>query len=205
MDLTEWADPEEILNEDRKRKAEEPAEGEPDAKNPFEDASEGRVTIVEASILDSKEQYIAHPCNSITSDARGLTLEIFEKFPFANNWAKRSKTNASRRGSIDVHKSDKGPSIINMYSQHFPGPGKFDDHTENRKKWFQNCLDKISEIADLKSIAFPFLMNTGTGTWKDYKDMLDEFARENPKVSVFLYKSMEEKRQNTTPTSRGRF
>lgn len=75
-----------------------------------------------------------------------------------------------------------------MNAQIFPGGGKrfahsfeknFDD-PESRKVYFEICLKLISQIPNLESIAFPYMIGCGLarGDWSSYLKMLENFESE---------------------------
>lgn len=68
-----------------------------------------------------------------------------------------------------------------MFSQRYPGkPNGTDDTYEMRKKWFQECLGRISlKFKNLKSIAFPYGIGCGLaqGIWREYEAMIVDFAK----------------------------
>lgn len=49
------------------------------------------IKIVEGNLLDSKEQYIGHQCNCVTSHAKTLAEQIFKKYPYADTYKKGFK------------------------------------------------------------------------------------------------------------------
>lgn len=77
------------------------------------------------------------------------------------------------------------------YAQFFGGSAKYKtDSKALRIKWFQSCLDKISEIANLQSVAFPYKIgcNLGGGDWETYALMIDKFAQKISPKEVFVIK-----------------
>ncbi len=154
-----------------------------------------RLNIVEENIFNLDVQYIAHQCNCLTSHSAGFAKEVFEHFPEANIYKGRStqtKWNTLPKEQQPNQIIVKG-KVINMMSQVFPGKPKYDtgiDSREKRKEYFKNCLDQISRIKDIKSIAFPYgiACNMGGGKWEDYLAMLENFAQKNPKIKVFVVK-----------------
>jgi O-acetyl-ADP-ribose deacetylase (regulator of RNase III) len=147
-----------------------------------------QIQIIKGDILDSKDQYIAQQCNSVTDTYKGLSKSILQKYPWANFYSeKRALGNISIKG--DEEKNQR--LIIGMVAQRYPGRPKYlNDSEELRIQWFQECLNKISKIDGLKSISFPFNIGCGLagGNWKVYKKMLEEFALKLPGVQVNLYK-----------------
>jgi len=149
--------------------------------------------VIEGDLLDSPEQYIAHQCNCLTQRSTGLAKKIFDKFPYANIYKDRTKPDIMKEIVICGNGDDKR-YVINMLSQYYPGVTKYPqsnlDGTEVRKKAFKVCLQKISQIANLQSIAFPYKIgcNLAGGKWEVYRKMIKQFAEENTNVSVRIYK-----------------
>jgi len=139
---------------------------------------------IQGDLFDSKEQYIVHQCNcKSTGDAAGLAASIFEKYPEANVYLNRQTP--SDPGTIEVW-----GKVIALYGQKYPGRASQGyDTAMNREAWFINGLQRISEIPDIRSIAFPFNIGCGLagGNWKEYKTMISDFAKDNPSVKVVIY------------------
>ena len=121
------------------------------------------INIIEGDLLESKEQYICHACNCVSYGAAGLAYALFNKFPYSNIYHERKCV--SEPGTISVHgDGEENRYIINMFSQYFPGKSnKFNqkDTDKIRKNYFMSCLEQISKIENINSIAFPF--NIGCG------------------------------------------
>lgn len=109
------------------------------------------VTIIQGNLLNAKEEYIAHQCNCVSTDAKALAKDIFEKFPSANTY------HLTRiPGTISFH-----DRIINMYAQYYPTFAKYNnDNSSKRQAWFIQCLDEIAKY-DINNIAMPY--NIGCG------------------------------------------
>ena len=72
-----------------------------------------------------------------------------------------------------------------MNAQYNKGkPNDYDETYDDRLFWFQQCLNEISSIKDLKSIAFPYLIGCGMagGEWNDYLEIIQNFANQIPEV-----------------------
>ena len=128
--------------------------------------SQVEVEIVEGDILTSKDCYILHLCNCVSSGTGDLAETIFRKFPEANTYHSQGSSGCYHApGTIDV----KG-RIINCYLQLLPIGS--DDPTENnpntdtdaiRLKWFEDCLSKVEgELQSQRNIhlAFPLPIRT---------------------------------------------
>ena len=115
------------------------------------------LTEIKGNILLSKENYIAHQCNCVTNKPKGLSEQIFKKYPYSNTYKNREIH--SIPGTIDICQN-----IINMYAQYYPSIGKYKNDTNNmRIQWFKDCLEKIKDISDIqnKSIAMPYKIGCG--------------------------------------------
>lgn len=148
-------------------------------------------TII-GDLLESDAKYICHQCNCVSKGAAGLAFYLFDKFPYANVYERR--TEPSNLGTIEICGDGKEQRyVINMFSQYYPGhalrwPDSSKDGVQAREKLFQECLDKISEIQDLDSIGFPYKIgcNLGGGTWEHYRTMIEQFGN-NVDAKVFIY------------------
>lgn len=145
---------------------------------------------VKGSLLEAKDDYIAHQCNCITTDAAGLAKLVFEKYPYANTYLKRQGGRRDNPGTIQICgpvAAGDGPVVINMLAQKYPG--KTDYPTSARLVWFQSCLKQMAQLPGCKSIGFPFGIgcNMAGGDWPSYHEMLLRFAQDNPHIQVTLY------------------
>lgn len=153
------------------------------------------LTIVNGDLLEATEDYIVHQCNCVTNHSKHLAKSVFDAFPYANTYKNRSKdpTTHHTPGTIDV----KGDGInqryiINAYAQYYPSKSKYsNDSYEKRLQWFEECLQKISQIKDIrkKSIALPYNIGCGSagGNWETYCEVIKDFANKE-KIHVTLYK-----------------
>lgn len=156
---------------------------------------------VTGNILDAEDDLICHQCNCVTTDAAGLAAAIFEKFPYADVYSSREKTDGSKNennwllrtddrsvpGTIEVRGDGiMERRVVAMYAQFFPGRPKpstppvmtISDSEEKRLQFFQSCLDAIAKVPDVKSIAFPWQIGCGLarGDWEKYSALLHEFS-----------------------------
>lgn len=150
------------------------------------------ITLVVGDLLESSEQFIAHQANCVSSTAAGLAASIFEKYPYADVYTNRSTH--SKMGEIEI--SGDGLTqrqVISLYSQYYPGAVKYSngiDSVKARQEAFSDCLDKITNLPHLKSIAFPFQIGCGLagGDWEWYSSALMKFSENLPiDTQVFLY------------------
>lgn len=142
------------------------------------------LTEIKGDILLAKETYIAHQCNCVTNKAKGLSKQIFKKFPYADSYTNRQ--NYSNPGTIEVFNN-----VINMYAQFYPSKAKYkNDSKELRIEFFENCLKEISLIPGIhyKSIAMPYKIGCGLagGDWPTYKKILEDFCI-NEDITIVLY------------------
>ena len=165
------------------------------------------MTILEIktkTILNADEKYIAHQCNCNTIKPHGLSQSLFSKYKYANIYEKRKKkgpnstTQPDTPGTVIISKSplfpDSNKIILNLLAQWLPSkPGKFnkyypntyEDTYENRKMWFQDCINNIDNMNLNEPVAIPYRIGCGLagGNWKDYNAMLD-----NANTNFIVYK-----------------
>lgn len=158
------------------------------------------VKIVEGDILEAKEQYICHQCNCITTYAAGLAKQIFARFPYSDDYKGRIFNEQINQyddllGQIRIHGDGKDYRfVINMFAQLYPGTPKFPtsakDGSAARERYFQLCLDKISAISGLTSIAFPFKIgcNLAGGNWENYQRMIEGFSDKMHNIETIIYR-----------------
>lgn len=155
------------------------------------------INIINDTIFNSKEKYIAQQCNCLTKRAAHLSLDIFTKYPYANIYKDRIIDNhIDKPGNIIIRGNGKDKRyIINMLGQYYPGIVKYPnsklDGFKARTDYFFSCLQKISEIDNLKSIAFPYGIGCGAagGDWELYYKLINkfyEFVKE--KADVYIYR-----------------
>ncbi len=155
--------------------------------------------IITGNLLEATEQYIAHQCNCISDYAAGLAGAIFEKFPYSDCYSDRSHYDVP--GTIQICGNGQDQRyVINMFAQYYPGHPKYltsrKDGTLAREAFFSLCLDEISQIQNLESIAFPWHIgcNLGGGTWVNYLNMLTIFENtvKDSGVNVKIYRRPED-------------
>ena len=155
------------------------------------------IEIINGSIEFSKEKYIAHQTNCVTSGrASGVAATIFALYPWADCYRNRGNYRSELgtidiRGCVDDFVDER--YVINMHAQYYPGryglPNEYDSETA-RVNAFIDCLDQIKLIDNLTSIAFPARIGCGLagGNWKTYYDLLETFDyMMRGKVAVKLY------------------
>jgi O-acetyl-ADP-ribose deacetylase (regulator of RNase III) len=159
------------------------------------------IEIIKGDLLEAKEKFIAHQCNSISNQAGGLAHYLFKKFPYANIYKNRPYPYVANRSNFPGHCVIKGDGIknrfvINMLAQYYPGSPptakSILDGFEVRESYFNRCLIEISRMENIESIAFPKFVGCGLagGNWDNYFRMLKSFEiRMNidQKVRVVIY------------------
>lgn len=150
-----------------------------------------KIKYITDDIIKSKEKYIVHQTNCVTTYGKGLSELIFTKYPYADIYTKRKDKNTTDTpGKIIIRGNGTSERyIINLMGQYYPGkPTKELDTYKSRKKWFKDCLDDLLKIDKLESIAFPYKIGCGLagGVWSEYLEMLEEFADET-EAKVYIY------------------
>jgi O-acetyl-ADP-ribose deacetylase (regulator of RNase III) len=144
---------------------------------------------IQRDLLEADTTYICHQCNCVTSIGKGLSADLFKKFPYANIYTERKSKDVS--GHIVIKGNGKDQRfVINMLAQLYPGPAKFsNDSKEKRLVWFQNCLEEMEQLPKGSSFGFPDQIGCGLagGDWEDYLELLQKFQKKNS-VNVFIYK-----------------
>lgn len=137
--------------------------------------------MIQGDLLDYGETHlICHQCNCVTPRPKGLAAAIFAKYPSANTYGSKRMP-----GTIDII----GP-VVNMYAQITPSRAKTGrDSAAARLEYFASCLRQLDEHADAAAkFAFPFKIGCGLagGDWRDYFDLISEFARRREVIIVKL-------------------
>ena len=138
--------------------------------------------IIYGNILDYiNTHYIAHQCNCITQNAKGLAEVIYKKYPNANIY---NDDTERMLGTIIVREK-----VINMIAQYTPGFPKSNNIKKQRENAFKQCLDEIVLMfPEGIPIAFPYLIGCGLagGNWEIYKSMIETFAKTNSKFEIII-------------------
>ena len=144
--------------------------------------------IFSSDLLESVAQIIAQQCNCTSKKSKGLATIIAKKFPYADFYSTRSSPSIPGTIKLAGNKKKGGRFVIAMFAQYDPGKSKSSgqDTIKQREAWFQKCLEKISKIKGLKSIAFPYGIGCGLagGEWKRYKSMLLEWGETIPHIQI---------------------
>ncbi len=109
--------------------------------------------------LTTTAKYICNLCDCISIGNKGdpWVLQIFKQFPYANVYTDRVATQKDTPGQLQ-NKGDgkKNRSILNLFTQFYPGLPKYpNDNIGKRLEWLSLCLDKLLEIPNAESFAFP--------------------------------------------------
>ena len=161
--------------------------------------------IITGNIFESDAKYLCHQCNCVTNRAAHLAYDVFKKYPYADIYTSRKTPDSP--GEIIIRGDGVNQRfVIAMLGQFYPGYPKFPnsnrDGTKTREKYFQECLDKISQIKDLASLAFPWKIGCGAagGCWDDYYKMIENFS-DNIDAKVYIYRLSDN--LSTTPALKG--
>lgn len=156
------------------------------------------INHIEGNLLESEEKYICHQCNCVSRKSAHLAYDIFKKFPYSNVYSHRIYPHKPLKGEEAGDIIIRGNGIDHRYvialmGQQFPGSPKYPNSKLDgylaRKNYFHSCLDKISKIEELESIAFPWGIGCGAagGNWDEYLNMIEEFSN-CVSAKVFMYK-----------------
>ena len=151
---------------------------------------------INGDLLNATEDFVAHQCNCMSTNAKTLAQQLFIKYPYANTYKNRIKGNKNTYnipGTMEIFGNgiDKR-FIINIYSQYYPSIAKYNNDTTNKRlEWFVNCLNEITKINDIqnKTIAMPYNIGCGAagGDWNIYHKIIEDFANKE-KINITLYK-----------------
>jgi len=141
-------------------------------------------TVVTGDLLESDAKYIVHQCNCVTWNAAHLAKTVFRRFPYADIYNPRRGTERhDEPGTIIIRGDGEAERlVIAVLGQYYPGspryPNSAKDGSQARQRYFQSGLDKIAELPDLHSVAFPWGIGCGAagGDWPTYHQMIDKLA-----------------------------
>jgi O-acetyl-ADP-ribose deacetylase (regulator of RNase III) len=141
--------------------------------------------IVNADLLTSDTDYIAHQCNSSHNRNFGLSSVISKMYPKANIYNGKYEALNRIPGTIIIR--DK---VIAMIAQVSQGKPKKPETKLSRQQLFQSCLDEIAKIPNIKSIAFPYCIGCGLagGDWDKYLTMISNWCVVNSHINVKIYR-----------------
>lgn len=154
--------------------------------------------IVTGDLFEATEKYICHQCNAVTNRAAHLAKAMFEKFPWADIYTERSYPfvpgPTELPGNIVIRGNGNDQRfVIAIIGQYYPGSPRYPDSTRDgfvaRRNAFQQCLEKISQLPYLTSIAFPWQIGCGAagGDWQLYYQIIRNFE-EKVETPVKIYR-----------------
>lgn len=176
--------------------------------NPMEPPN---LSIVTGDLLDAPEQYLCHQCNCVTRRGKHLSHAVFQRFPHADIYRRRAQGQRDQPGTIVVAGDGAagGRRVINLLAQLYPGKffqvrsfvwiraayfylnqAPHASPMTRRAGWFASCSQRVRELPDLQSVAFPYGIGCGAagGDWPLYLKMLTDFARLVPETRVVVYR-----------------
>ena len=156
---------------------------------------------IQGDLFESKEKYIVHQCNCVTTRAAHLAADVFRRFPYADvytcrdpNMQKRAVFDNENKQIQPEYYSDKPGNIIvrgngadqryviAILGQFYPGRPRYSDSrldgVKARQSYFHQGLWKIAQVEGLESVAFPRGIGCGAagGDWSFYRKMIKKFA-----------------------------
>jgi uracil-DNA glycosylase len=96
-------------------------------------------------------------CTSIGNKGDDLVKNVFIKFPYSNCYIDRISTRKPTLGTINIKGDGKeNRYVVNFFDKFYPGTSKYpNDNVSKRLEWFVECLEKMLDIDDVISVAFP--------------------------------------------------
>jgi hypothetical protein len=153
------------------------------------------IDIVSGDLFDAEEKYLCHQCNCVTNRAAHLARAVFERYPHADIYSGRVEHDKPGRIIVRGNGQDQR-YIVNMLGQYYPGKPRYPlsglDGAAIRERYFHQCLLRIAQIKELKSVAFPWKIGCGSagGVWEHYLATLTNFAHyveqeQDAKVKIY--------------------
>ena len=162
---------------------------------------------------------ICHQVNCLTVKSHGLSAQIAKQYPWANVYQSRISMNGRNLattntrgtpGKVKMFNKTNYPSVACLHAQWDYGCTNrlrkrnippYNDTTENRESWFQQCLDELGFLR-YQTIAFPHKIGCGLagGNWSNYLSMIKIFAYQYDKKIIIVVP-----RKTCTDMSRGNF
>ena len=127
--------------------------------------------------------YLAHQCNCITRDAKGLARDVFNKFPKANIYQNRCFERYIPGTIIVVD------NIINIFGQREPGRPIYNgDLSKDRLNAFRNALVVIASEIKEGTVLFPYKIGCGYGggVWEEYFTELQQFSEVAQHLNIVI-------------------
>lgn len=146
-------------------------------------------------ILKSDIKYIAHQINCVTTTAKGLSEQIFKRYPNTNRYINKSRRVGGETYFDFTNKEDK--IIFHLAGQINPGKPRssYPDRYEDRLNYFKKCILSLEDLVEYLKveykikeeiiIGFPYGIGCGLagGNWDDYNKILEE-----SKLKIILFK-----------------
>lgn len=159
--------------------------------------------IVKGDILTAQNGYILQQLNCVGDHPAGFSYILEKAYPGSCPYMSRQQPDTP--GTISLFDTKKGITIINMFSQYYPGyhnTSNFDTE-EMRQGWFKECLMKILNVMPRRqptpiNVLVPYKIGCclGGGNWDAYKNMLSEFEstamRQNVNLQITIYNNRPE-------------
>jgi hypothetical protein len=143
--------------------------------------------IIKGNLLNTKDSIIVQQCNCVTVKAHGLSFDIASKFPYADIYAKRSKSSPNfstmeSRGIpgtciISKPMSTIGPIVASLMGQITPGkPGQWCkvynvdpnlDDAKHRLEYFKSAMEEL--------LTFRIGCGLASGNWPTYFKVIQNF------------------------------
>lgn len=154
---------------------------------------------VEGDLFESKEKYIVHQANCVTTRAAHLAYYMFKRFPYSDVYSCREGQAGGRLedapGDIIIRGNGEDQRfVIALLGQYFPGlvryPSSKKDGIKARQRYFHQGLWKIAQIPSLESVAFPYGIGCGAAgaDWETYYKILENFAKHlDGRAEVYVY------------------
>jgi O-acetyl-ADP-ribose deacetylase (regulator of RNase III) len=151
-----------------------------------------RVVTKKGDLTDCRYYTLVHQCNTVTTSAKGLSADMFARFPGANTYTQHGFKRVA--GTISIHHVGT-KQVVNLYGQVFPGRASdrakdASDCAKDRIEYFRACLAQLASEKDLRSVAFPDHIGCGLagGHWVTYRQLIEEFAAKVAPVEVVILK-----------------
>jgi len=143
------------------------------------------IEIITGDLLSATTDYIAHQCNATHNRNLGLSSLISKRYPKANIYNGNFEVKHRTPGSIIVR-----DNVIAMIAQVSQGKPKAPESKSTREKLFQQCLEQISTMDSIKSVAFPYGIGCGLagGDWNRYFSMIQSWSTQHPTIQIKIYK-----------------
>jgi hypothetical protein len=145
--------------------------------------------LIHGNLFNSSDDFIIHQTNCVNKTNKGLSDDLFKRYPFANVYSQGKHI----PGSIKIcGNGNTDRYIIALFGQY--NVGKFGDSGKSRLQWFKRGLDlvayKLKHYPIGTSIGFPFGIGCGIsgGNWSVYYDLIKDFSISNPSLIVNIYK-----------------